>query len=86
MFHLFDHAELSFPFEGLSEFRDLETGARLQVQPASLREEYLGQIREFIDTYRRDCADSGVDYLEIDTETPYDRLLLRYLTKRARLG
>ncbi|MBN2311249.1 MAG: DUF58 domain-containing protein [Candidatus Hydrogenedentes bacterium] len=86
VFHLLDHAELAFPFDDLSEFRDLETGARLQVEPAAVRAEYLDLMQEFIDTYRRDCADSGVDYVDIDTQTPYDRLLLRYLTKRARLG
>ena len=86
VFHLFDHAELAFPFEGLADFRDLETGARLQVDPASVREDYLERIQDFVDTYRRDCAESRVDYLEIDTQTPYDRLLLTYLMKRAKLG
>jgi len=86
VFHLFDHAELTFPFEQLAEFQDLETGARLQVDPVAVREEYVTRIREFIDTYRRDCAESRVDYLEIDTDTPYDHLLLSYLTKRAKLG
>lgn len=86
VFHLFDHAELAFPFEGLAEFRDLETGARLQVDPLSVREDYMARITDFINTYRRDCAESRVDYLEVDTQTPYDKLLLTYLTKRAKLG
>lgn len=86
VFHLLDHAELTFPFDRLADFRDLETGERLQVEPSALREEYLNVVERFIDQYRRDCADSRVDYLDIDTETPYDRLLLQYLTKRARLG
>ena len=86
VFHLFDHTELAFPFDELVEFRDLETGARLQIEPAAMREEYLAQMQEFIDTYRRDCAESRVDYLEIDTQTPYDALLLSYLSKRSRLG
>ena len=86
VFHLFDHDELTFPFTDLSEFRDMETGARLQVHPDAIRDDYLERVREFIDTYRRDCAESRVDYLEIDTQTPYDKLLLSYLTKRARLG
>jgi len=86
VFHLMDHDEMTFPFGELAEFRDMETGVRLQVEPTSVREDYLDQVKEFIDTYRRDCAECRVDYLEIDTTTPYDALLLTYLTKRAKLG
>ena len=86
LFHVFDHDELAFPFTELAEFRDLETGARIQVDPAAVREEYLRLVEEFIDTYRRDCAESRVDYLEVDAQTPYDLLLQAYLVKRAKLG
>lgn len=86
LFHLFDHSELAFPFTEPTEFRDLETDARLHVDPAGEREEYLRLMTEFIETYRRDCAESRIDYLEIDAETPYDRLLQAYLVKRAKLG
>jgi len=86
VFHLLDHAELTFPFDVLSDFRDLETGARLQVDPRAIRSEYLEQMQAFVDTYRRDCAEAKIDYLAVDTSTPYDRLLLEYLSKRTRLG
>ena len=43
-------------------------------------------LEEFIATYRRDCAESRVDYLEVDTDTPFDRLLQAYLLKRTRIG
>ena len=86
LFHLFDHAELVFPFSGHSEFRDMETGARIQLEATAVREDYLALVEEFIDTYKRDCAESRVDYLDIDNETPYDHLLQAYLVKRARLG
>ncbi|HOZ49119.1 MAG TPA: DUF58 domain-containing protein [Candidatus Hydrogenedentes bacterium] len=86
LFHLFDHDELTLPFAQMTEFKDMETGARIQIEPPAIRSEYLRLVEEFIDTYRRDCAESRVDYLEIDTQTPYDRLLQAYLVKRARLG
>jgi len=86
LFHLFDHNELTFPFDRLAEFRDIETGARLQVDPAVVRDEYLRLVQGFIGDYKRHCAEGHVDYLEVDTDTPYDRLLQAYLVKRARLG
>ncbi len=84
LFHVLDKDELSLPFDQVTTFRDLETGARLQVEPATVREQYVELIRNFIDTYRRDCAESRVDYLEIDTQTRYDLLLQAYLVKRAK--
>ena len=38
VFHLLDPAELEFPFQGASNFRDMETGEDLPVIPEKLRE------------------------------------------------
>ena len=35
--------------------------------------------------YRRNCRERRIDYVRIDTRTPFDRALLAYLEKRARL-
>ena len=51
-----------------------------------IRSEYLDQMQAFVDTYRRDCAEARIDYLTVDTSTPYDRLLMQYLSKRMRMG
>jgi uncharacterized protein (DUF58 family) len=86
VFHLFDPAELRFPFRGLSDFRDMETGERLQIDPAYYRKEYLEKLRGLINRYRRDCSESRIDYVVAETSRPFDLLLAQYLTKRARLG
>ena len=38
LFHIFDAAELEFPFAKLTQFLDLETGERYQVDPKAVRE------------------------------------------------
>jgi hypothetical protein len=81
-----DEAELSFPFSGLTTFRDMETGEKLMMEPQFFREEYSKQLEAFIRQYRRECAEGFVDYLLADTSRPFDLLLARYLAKRARLG
>jgi uncharacterized protein (DUF58 family) len=85
VFHVFDRAELDFPFRDVATFLDLETGERIQADPAYVRAEYRRQLDEFVANYRRACADCQVDYVLTDTSVPYDYMLSRYLAKRGRL-
>ncbi len=85
VFHVFDRAEIDFPFQDLATFVDQETGDKLQVDPAYVRDDYRRQVEEFIEGYRRRCADCQIDYVMTDTSVPYDFMLSRYLTRRARL-
>jgi uncharacterized protein (DUF58 family) len=82
LFHVFDKAEIEFPFRDLTSFYDLETNERLQIDPAYVRDVYVEQVEEFIETYRRACAESRIDYVMTDTSVPYDFMLSRYLAKR----
>jgi uncharacterized protein (DUF58 family) len=85
VFHVFDRAELEFPFREATTFEDLETGDRLQVDPAYVRDDYVRQIGQFVDSYRRLCADCRIDYVQTDTATPFDFMLSRYLATRVTL-
>lgn len=82
VFHVFDEAEIEFPFRETTEFVDMETGEHLQVDPSYVREDYCRQVREFIDHYRRRCNESRIDYVMTHTSVPYDQMLTRYLAKR----
>ena len=84
VFHVFDKAELEFNFKDVIAFHDLETDERLQIDPAYVRETYVEQIEQFIEFYRRSCAESQIDYVMTDTSTPYDFMLSRYVAKRNR--
>jgi uncharacterized protein (DUF58 family) len=85
VFQVFDKAEIDFPFRETTAFHDLETNERIQIDPAYVRDVYIEQIEQFIESYRRGCAESHIDYVMTDTTTPYDFMLSRYLTKRAQL-
>ena len=82
LFHVFDKAEIDFPFNDVIAFHDLETDERLQIDPAYVRDAYREQIDGFIETYRRACAETRIDYVMTDTSTPYDFMLSRYIAKR----
>jgi len=86
LFHIFDRAELDFPFRRLSDFVDLETNERIQIDPRYVRDEYRRQIQAFIDTYKRACSESRIEYVTTDTSVPYDFMLSAYLSKRKHLG
>jgi len=84
LFHVFDKSELEFPFSETTQFVDMETGERLRIDPSYVREDYTRQIEEFVDFYRRSCADCQIDYVVSDTSVPYDLMLSRYLHRRSR--
>jgi uncharacterized protein (DUF58 family) len=85
VFHVLDRAEIEFPFRETSSFLDMETGQRIQVDPAYVWDDYRRQIGDFIDRHRRICADCQFDYVLTDTSVPFDYMLSRYLEKRTRL-
>jgi uncharacterized protein (DUF58 family) len=80
-----DPLERSFAFEGDAVFRDLETREEIMSQPWHIRESYRDAMHEFIERYRRECRENAVDYVLLDTATPFDRALMEYLHRRARL-
>ena len=82
LFHVFDKAEIEFPFRDMVAFRDLETGQRIQVDPSYVRGPYVAQIEKFIENYRRACAEAQIDYVLTDTSVPYDFMLSKYIAKR----
>jgi uncharacterized protein (DUF58 family) len=84
VFHLLDRREVSFDFDGLLEFEDLETGERIQVHGPSLRDAYRERMREFIEGYRRAANGYRIDYETIDTREPFADALARYLVRRGR--
>ena len=82
VFNVFDKSEIDFPFDDSISFHDLETNERIQIDPAYVRDVYIEQVEEFIETYRRSCAESNIDYVITDTSVPYDFMLSRYINKR----
>jgi uncharacterized protein (DUF58 family) len=84
LFHVLDKVEIEFPFRDATAFHDLETGERLQIDPAYVRAEYKAQFEQFLNNYRRSCAEARIDYVLADTSVPYDFMLTKYIAKRNR--
>lgn len=86
VFHVMDDAELTFPFDRVTQFRDMEGQGRVTVNPDRLRKRYLSRIQGFLDRLKADCYERKISYNLANTKEPYDRFLAAYLDKRSRLG
>jgi uncharacterized protein (DUF58 family) len=84
VFHVLDHAELTFPFEGPATFQDVETGEQVVTAPAAVRAQYLEAMDAHVDGYRRGLRSAGIDYRLLDTSEPLDFALLSFLSVRSR--
>lgn len=85
VFHVLDPDEVEFPYTDASTFVDLETGATLTTEPWEIAARYRANLTAWRDRLARACREQRVDYVPLDTRTPFDRALLAYLEKRATL-
>jgi uncharacterized protein (DUF58 family) len=86
VFHVLDPREVDLRYKGEVEFEDLESGRKLRLEPAFLREQYSQDVAAWIDKLNRSCRDHQIDYNLLRTDTPYDQALTSYLGKRQRMG
>src|ERR1043166_8529381 len=55
VFQVMDDAELTFPYDRLTRFKDMEGAGRVVANPKSLRTRYLARIRAFLDGLKAAC-------------------------------
>lgn len=85
VFHILDPDEVEFPYTDTTTFVDLESGERITTEPWEIARRYRERLEAWSDFYRRNCRERLIDYVRLDTRMPFDRALLAYLEKRARL-
>ena len=86
VFHVLDQAEIDFNFDEASSFQDLETGEQIPVVPSALAEQYRALVQEHIAALSSRFSQNRVDYTLINTSTPLDYALFKYLSARQRLS
>jgi uncharacterized protein (DUF58 family) len=84
VFHLVDRSEMELDFDGPTEFEDLETGARLSLDPGRGRADYSRRLKDAISFYNRELSKEGIDFAGLDMSRPLDQALLAYLRMRSR--
>ena len=81
-----DPAELNLPFEGISDFIDMETGERLETDAALVRRAYQEAITTAIEDCRARCGALRVEFQLATTDLAPEVFLTELLAKRQRLG
>ena len=86
VFQVLDDAELTFPFERLTRFKDMEGVSHVVVNPQNVRQQYLDRLGAFTERMKQECFDRQISYTLANTTQSYDLLLAEYLDQRARWG
>lgn len=80
-----DPMERSFAFGGDAVFKDMETSEEIMTQPYHLQKAYQEEMKKFLDFYKKECRENNIDYVLLDTSTPFDTALFQYLSKRQKI-
>ena len=82
IFHVLDEAEVHFPFDGMCDLKDPESGQKMVIDAAGLRADYIDAMTDLRDKYKQACRGVGADYVELDTSLRFDKALVEYLSQR----
>lgn len=85
VFHVLDPQEVSFDFTGRTRFEGLESLPTAVAEPTRIRADYLDLVYGFLREVKSQCAQARADYALANTSEPVDRLLIRYLSARAKV-
>jgi len=73
-------------FKKGAEFVDMETGETVIVDPRAIADDYLKVFGEFLEGYRKPCAEMNIDYRMVRTDEPFDTFVRAYLEERKRFS
>lgn len=80
--HLLSPDEITPPLAGDLSLIDIETGNMQEVTvDASMRAIYQQRLTNWLDNIRDDCARKGVHYLMVETDIPFEKVILFELRK-----
>ena len=82
LFHIIDRNEMEFQFPEAAQFRGMEGGGQLFVNPAAARSSYLAQHSAHLAEVKRLCDRHRITYRQALTDQALDQLLLDWLLTR----
>lgn len=87
IFHVLDKpTEIDFEFENRPYlFIDKETGEQLKINPSEVKNSYQKNIQSLIKQVELKCHQLKIDYIPVDINTDFDKVLSSYFVKRKRM-
>jgi uncharacterized protein (DUF58 family) len=80
--HLLDPKEISFSFRRPIRFVDMEGGGSIFVEPNDIADRYDKALQKYLTDLRQVVLESAVDYDRVIINEDYEKVLLRFLTRR----
>lgn len=87
LFHVVDKKlELDFDWEKRPyRFIDLETGEKIKLNPAQIRDVYKQRNTERLQELKLRCSQYRIDLVEVDVNQGFNDVLLSYMVKRQKM-
>jgi len=87
LFHITDHnTELAFDFEERPyEFIDLESGDKIKLNPAEVKDKFIHQLNLIHSGLKMKCNQLKIDFISANAQRDYFEVLQAYLIKRAKM-
>lgn len=87
LFHVSDYAsELNFEFEDRPyKFIDIETNESVKVNPHDVKDVYRKEMAKFYQDLKIKCGMMKVDFVPVNTDDSFDKILGAYLIKRKKM-
>ncbi len=87
LFHVVDREqEVDFNLDNRPyNFVDMETGEKMKLMPAEVKEQYIKQTSSYFREIEQKCGDYGIEFVTMDINQSLNNILLQYLTKRQKM-
>ncbi|MES2798116.1 MAG: DUF58 domain-containing protein [Bacteroidota bacterium] len=84
LFHVTDaNKERDFDYEDRPyEFTDMESGEKVKIQPAEVKQKYQETVTEYFNEIKLRCMQYKIDFVEADINEGFDKILSAFLMKR----
>ena len=88
LFHTVDKSkEIDFDFENRPYiFIDMETGEKVRLQSNQVKDYYVEQMNNYIESLKVKCLQYKIDFVEADIQKGFRQILQAYLVKRSKMG
>jgi len=85
LFHLMARNELELNFKGFSAFEDMETGEKIEIDQYTVRNNYLANLKTYLEQVKSKALDKRVAYRMLCTDEPLEQAIRDFLNQRKKL-
>jgi uncharacterized protein (DUF58 family) len=82
LFQALNDEELKFPYKGLVQFEDLETGETIDLESEACKDFFLSALNKYNIKLKDFCDSQRISFETLTVSTPFERALAAYFSKR----